>query len=137
MHDIVKYLQTGELPKMGSMHKVLVQVVRFTLIIDSLNRRSFGGPYLRCLSDLKAQYVLAKLHKGVYALIPRVPSEILNPVRSPWSFTRWGMDIVGPLPLVVAQKKFLLVGIDYFSKWDVSKFIWKTSYVDLRSHKQL
>ena len=27
------------------------------------------------------------------------------------------MDIVGPLPVAAAQKKFLLVAIDYFSKW--------------------
>ena len=47
------------------------------------------------------------------------------------------MDIVGPLPTAVAQKKFLLVVTHYFSKWveveayasikdkDVSKFVWK------------
>ena len=47
------------------------------------------------------------------------------------------MDIVGPLPAAAAQKKFLLVATDYFSKWveaeayasikdkDVTKFIWK------------
>ncbi|RVW31060.1 hypothetical protein CK203_093509 [Vitis vinifera] len=47
------------------------------------------------------------------------------------------MDIVGPLPAAPAQKKFLLVAIDYFSKWveveayasikdkDVTKFVWK------------
>ena len=47
------------------------------------------------------------------------------------------MDIVGPLPTATAQKKFLLVAIDYFSKWveveayasikdkDVTKFVWK------------
>ena len=47
------------------------------------------------------------------------------------------MDIVGPLPTAPAQKKFLLVATDYFSKWveaepyasikdkDVTKFIWK------------
>ena len=27
------------------------------------------------------------------------------------------MDIVGPLPVATAQKKFLLVATDYFSKW--------------------
>ncbi|RVW13311.1 hypothetical protein CK203_088988 [Vitis vinifera] len=49
----------------------------------------------------------------------------------------WGMDIVGPLPITAAQKKFLLVATDYFSKWveaeayanikdkDVFKFVWK------------
>ncbi|RVW44064.1 Pol polyprotein [Vitis vinifera] len=47
------------------------------------------------------------------------------------------MDIVGPLPAAPAQKKFLLVATDYFSKWveaeayasikdkDVTKFVWK------------
>ena len=47
------------------------------------------------------------------------------------------MDIVGPLPTAPAQKKFLLVATDYFSKWveakayasikdkDVTKFVWK------------
>ena len=47
------------------------------------------------------------------------------------------MDIVRPLPIATAQKKFLLVSIDYFIKWveaevyaiikdkDVSKFVWK------------
>ena len=47
------------------------------------------------------------------------------------------MDTVGPLPITIMQKKFLLATIDYFSKWveakayvsikdkDVSKFIWK------------
>ncbi|RVW52636.1 hypothetical protein CK203_068763 [Vitis vinifera] len=35
----------------------------------------------------------------------------------PWPFAQWGMDIVGPLPAAPAQKKFLLVATDYFSKW--------------------
>ena len=47
------------------------------------------------------------------------------------------MDIVGPLPTDMAQNKFLLVAIDYFSKWvevvayaniidkDMTKFIWE------------
>ena len=45
------------------------------------------------------------------------------------------MDIVGASPIIAAQKKFLLVATDYFSKWveaeayanikdkDVSKFV--------------
>ena len=35
---------------------------------------------------------------------------------SPWPFAQWGIDIVGPLPTALAQKKLLLVAIDYFSK---------------------
>ncbi|RVW76719.1 Gag-Pol polyprotein [Vitis vinifera] len=55
----------------------------------------------------------------------------------PMAFRAVGMDIVGPLPTAPAQKKFLLVATDYFSKWveaeayasikdkDVTKFVWK------------
>lgn len=39
MHDIVRYLQTGELPKEeNQVHKVQVQAARFTLIEDCLYR---------------------------------------------------------------------------------------------------
>ena len=31
---------------------------------------------------------------------------------SPWPFTQWGIDIVGPLPTAPAQKKLLLVATD-------------------------
>ena len=72
-----------------------------------------------------------------HAPIPHVPLEALNPVTSPWSFPQWEMDVVDPLPIVVAEKKFLLVATNYISKWveleayasikdkDVSKFVWK------------
>ena len=42
-----------------------MQVARFTLIGDCLYRRSFGGPYLKCLNSTKTQYVLAELHEGM------------------------------------------------------------------------
>ncbi|RVW56363.1 Pro-Pol polyprotein [Vitis vinifera] len=52
-----------------------------------------------------------------YAPIPHMPSAALKSVSGPWPFAQWGMDIVGPLPAAPAQKKFLLVATDYFSKW--------------------
>ncbi|XP_017438229.1 uncharacterized protein LOC108344276 [Vigna angularis] len=41
----------------------------------------------------------------------------LHTIVSPWPFAQWGMDIVGPFPIGRAQKKFLLVAVDYFTKW--------------------
>ncbi|RVW98441.1 hypothetical protein CK203_026751 [Vitis vinifera] len=70
-----------------------------------------------------------------YAPIPHMPSTTLKSISGPWPFAQWGMDIVGPLPATPAQKKFLLVATDYFSKWveveayasikdkDVTKFV--------------
>ena len=35
----------------------------------------------------------------------------------PWPFAQWGLDIMGPFLTGVRQQKFLVVGIDYFTKW--------------------
>ena len=65
-HEIKNYLQTRNLPEESKRaHKIRVQAARFTLIEDYLYMRSFGGPYLMCLNNTEAQYVLAKLHDGV------------------------------------------------------------------------
>ncbi|KAL0400189.1 UNVERIFIED_CONTAM: hypothetical protein Sradi_2362200 [Sesamum radiatum] len=65
------------------------------------------------------------------------PVEPLTTMLSPCPFMQWGMDIVGPFPLAAGQRKFLVVVIDYFTKWvkaeplariiegEVMKFIWK------------
>ena len=69
--------------------------------------------------------------------ILKSPVQDLLSIYSSWPFAQWGIDIVGPLPTVLAQKKLLLVTTDYFSKWieadafasikdrDVTRFIWK------------
>ena len=36
---------------------------------------------------------------------------------APWSFAEWGLDIMGLFSTAVRQLKFLIVGIDYFTKW--------------------
>ena len=45
------------------------------------------------------------------------PGGVLNPLFSPWPFAQWGLDIVGPFPKAVGNKKYLLVCTDYFTKW--------------------
>ncbi|GKF87338.1 reverse transcriptase domain-containing protein, partial [Tanacetum coccineum] len=36
---------------------------------------------------------------------------------APWPFYQWGMDILGPLPPARGGAKFVIVAIDYFTKW--------------------
>ncbi|GMH16199.1 hypothetical protein Nepgr_018040 [Nepenthes gracilis] len=45
------------------------------------------------------------------------PHTDLRALQSPWPFAQWGLDILGPFPLAPGQRKFLIVGIDYFIKW--------------------
>nr|AFU25705.1 gag-pol precursor [Castanea mollissima] len=65
------------------------------------------------------------------------PGGALNSLSSPWPFAKWGLNIVGPFPRAVGNKRWLFVGTDYFTKWveaeplanirdtNAKKFIWK------------
>ena len=52
-----------------------------------------------------------------HAKISHLPSEPLTLVTSPWPFQQWGLDILGPLPIGKGQCKFIIVAVDYFTKW--------------------
>ena len=53
----------------------------------------------------------------LFARVTHQPSNIQHPIGSPWPFAVWGMDILGPFPVSTAQKKFLIVAVDHFTKW--------------------
>jgi hypothetical protein len=45
---------------------------------------------------------------------PGAPSQLIMPT---WPLQRWGMDIIGPLPTAQGNFKFIVVAIEYFTKW--------------------
>ena len=48
----------------------------------------------------------------------RVPPNELHVTSSPWPFAAWGMDVIGPIdPTTSNGHRFILVAIDYFTKW--------------------
>nr|GEY89856.1 reverse transcriptase domain-containing protein [Tanacetum cinerariifolium] len=59
----------------------------------------------------------------VYRPIPRQPQQQLTPITSPWPFYKWVIDIAGPFPVAVGGLKFLIVAIDYFTKWIEAKVV--------------
>ena len=75
-----------------------------------------------------------------YGNVRHIPGELLTSISSPWPFSTWGIDIVGPLLLGKRQVKFLLLAIDYFTKWVKAKplaviiedkiqtFVWKNIF---------
>ncbi|XP_057969549.1 uncharacterized protein LOC131158704 [Malania oleifera] len=70
------------------------------------------------------------------AAVPHIPSNLLFPLTSPCPFAQWGMDILGPLLQATGQRKFLVIAIDYFTKWvevkplatiteqNITRFVW-------------
>ena len=73
-----------------------------------------------------------------HAQISHLPSEPLTSIASPWPFQQWGLDLLGPLPIGKGQCKFIVVGVDYFTKWvdvellatiteqKVLNFVWRS-----------
>nr|GFB79249.1 reverse transcriptase domain-containing protein [Tanacetum cinerariifolium] len=72
----------------------------------------------------------------VHRPITRHPQQPLTPITVPWPFYKWGIDIAGPFPEGPGKVKFLIVVMDYFTKWieakavatitggQVKKFVW-------------
>ena len=40
---------------------------------------------------------------------------------SPWPFAIWGMDLIGSLPTTREGCKYVVVVVDYFTKWAEAK----------------
>ncbi|GJW32086.1 reverse transcriptase domain-containing protein [Tanacetum coccineum] len=60
----------------------------------------------------------------IHRPVPRNPhTELDHSITSPWPFHKWGIDIAGPFPKGPGKVKFLIVAIDYFTKWIEAKAV--------------
>ena len=108
-------------------------------LIHKVVRAGYYWPTIQ--ADAKA-YVKVCDQCQRFSNIPRQPLEYLTPMMAQWPFAQWGLDILGldilgPFPIGTRQMKFLVVGIDYFTKWveaeplvnitqqNVKNFVWK------------
>nr|GEU72750.1 reverse transcriptase domain-containing protein [Tanacetum cinerariifolium] len=82
--------------------------------------------------DMIRKYSDCQIHRPV----TRHPQQPLTPITAPWPFYKWGIDIAGPFLEGPGKIKFLIVAMDYFTKWiavkavttitdrQVKKFVW-------------
>ena len=64
--SLISYLKTGMLSDgKDAVRKLKFQASRFVLIKDVLYKRGFSQPYLRCLSQEEANYVMREVHEGI------------------------------------------------------------------------
>ncbi|GKA93786.1 reverse transcriptase domain-containing protein [Tanacetum coccineum] len=138
MAPIIEFISKGTLPlEQKEARRIRRTAQRFELRDGILYRRSFLQPWLRCVGPIQADYVLREIHAGscIHRPILRQPQQV-TPITSPWPFHKWGIDIAGPFPIAAGGLKFLIVAIDYFTKWiearavatitgnQVKRFVW-------------
>ena len=83
------------------------------LVGKVLRQGNYWPTILRDATDLVRRCKIYQEH----AKISRLPYEPLTSITSPWPFQQWGLDILGPLPIGKGQCKFIIVTVDYFTKW--------------------
>ena len=70
----------------------------------------------------------------------RLIYELQTPILSYGPFEKWGIDAIGPVPQATSGKRFIIVGVDYMTRWveaiattsvtakEVAKFIYENIY---------
>nr|GEY18839.1 reverse transcriptase domain-containing protein [Tanacetum cinerariifolium] len=62
-------------------------------------------------------------HCQIHRPVTRHPQQSLTPSTAPWPFYKWRIDIAGPFPEGPRKVKFLMVAMDYFTKWIEAKTV--------------
>nr|XP_019068093.1 uncharacterized protein LOC104646966 [Solanum lycopersicum] len=121
--DIKKKLETGTYPKDATSNKKKATrrlASNFFQSGELLYRRTPDLGLLRCVYSVEATRLIEKVHAracGPYMNCLTLVKKILQDA-SPRSFVAWGMDVIGPIdPLAFNGHRFVLVAIDYFTKW--------------------
>ncbi|XP_061360638.1 uncharacterized protein LOC133304610 [Gastrolobium bilobum] len=125
MTPIWNYLVKGEAPQETRAAKKLSRKASFYTIINNqlYKKRTSHGREILILKTASYRLLLAKKHVRQcvkcqeHADLHHAPPEELSSMLSPWPFYQWGMDILGPFPIAMGGVKWLLVAIDYFTKW--------------------
>ena len=65
--SIISFLQDRHYPHdVEEARKIRRRAARFTILNDTLYKRGFSMPYLKCVDEEEAKYILEEIHEGVY-----------------------------------------------------------------------
>ena len=66
MTPIVSFLWDGHLPQdADEARKIRKRAARFMILNNVLYKRGFSMPYLKCVNDDEAKYILEEIHEGI------------------------------------------------------------------------
>nr|GEU39154.1 reverse transcriptase domain-containing protein [Tanacetum cinerariifolium] len=149
---VYEYLTEGILHEEKKKARVVRRKARrYVVINEVLYKKSFLGPWLRCVGPLQVNYVIREIHEGSCSIHAGSRSVVAKALRSGYYWPTMhtdaknlirecndcqGIDIAGPFSEGPNKVKFLIVAMDYFTKWiearpvatiigaQVKKFVW-------------
>uniref|UniRef100_A0A2N9IKT4 Integrase catalytic domain-containing protein n=1 Tax=Fagus sylvatica TaxID=28930 RepID=A0A2N9IKT4_FAGSY len=102
-YDIKRFIQDREYPSRATENeKKYIRRMAFQFFLS--------GEILHVQTCHKCQ---------MYQNSKNAPPQYLHTMASPWPFSAWGMDVIGAItPKASNGHEFILVAIDYFTKWN-------------------
>ncbi|XP_071739546.1 uncharacterized protein [Rutidosis leptorrhynchoides] len=150
MKPLREYLELGILPEdKKEARKIRIKAPPYKIMNGALYRKSFLTPWLRYVGPNQASMIIREMHEGIcglhsgprliviHAKVQNQPKQDMISVLSAWPFSKWGIDLIGPLTEAPGGYKWLVVVIDYFTKWteekplsttpgkQIEKFVWE------------
>ncbi|XP_004305333.1 PREDICTED: uncharacterized protein LOC101309858 [Fragaria vesca subsp. vesca] len=129
MDPIIEFIKEGARPKnRRQVRKLQSRCARYTLINNKLYRRGYCFPNLKCVSIEEGETILRDIHEGVCDNHSGSRSMSHKALRTGYfwpnmgkmeekPFAQWGPDLVGKLPTAPGQFKYVIVEVDYYTKW--------------------
>ncbi|GAU40531.1 hypothetical protein TSUD_366960 [Trifolium subterraneum] len=126
MSPVYNFLKSNTLPvDAKEAAKIQKRACSYVLLDDKLYRRGFSIPLLKCVEEARVEFILQEIHEGINgqhiggrALARKaLRAGYYWPTMQNDAKDHWGMDILGPLPTAARQVKYLIVAVDYFTKW--------------------
>nr|GEU66931.1 reverse transcriptase domain-containing protein [Tanacetum cinerariifolium] len=145
MTELLNYLKRGILPENEKdARKIRLKARQYELMEGILYKRSFLTPWLRCVGPLQAEYVMKEIHEGSCSMHSGLRSVDAKAIRPGYFWSTMHKDAQDmihkcndcPFSEGPGKVKFLIVAMDYFTKWieakamatitsgQVKKFVW-------------
>ncbi|GJW82784.1 reverse transcriptase domain-containing protein [Tanacetum coccineum] len=149
MTPIIEYLKEGTLPDdKKEASKLHIKARQYELWEGEGSSSMHARPRFMVAKAMRLGYYWPTMHRDarnmiracndcqIHRLVPRNPQQPLTPIMAPWPFYKWRIDIAGPFPEGPGKVKFLIVAMNYFTKWieaksvstitsnQVNKFVW-------------
>nr|GEV45815.1 reverse transcriptase domain-containing protein [Tanacetum cinerariifolium] len=133
MTPIIQCLEKGVWPKdKNEARNLRVKINQYAMDDGMLFKKSYLVPMLRCKSN-ETRILLATMHEDakkkiqkydscqIHPAVLKLPKTFMTSIMAPWPFYQWGMDILRPLSQAAKRVKYVIVAIDYFTKWMKAK----------------
>nr|GEX28648.1 hypothetical protein [Tanacetum cinerariifolium] len=140
MTPIIQCLEEGTWPKDKKARCLRDKISLYTMEFRVIFKKGYLVPMLRCVGPLQANYVIREIHMGSCGMHFGPRAIVRKAIRQGYYWPTMhedakrevekcdpcqGMDILRPLPPASGGAKFVIVAIDYFTKWIEAKQLVK------------